>query len=233
MGIGDNRYTVLQVVQEVQRRLGLTATASLSTNKLSIQMIDFINNICDELVDLGDWQEMLVSSNVTAVSGRRDYSITTSAQIKNIGDIFFSNRTGPLRHVTIRDMRIMTRVTATGQPTQYTIFGTDVNGNPQIRVRPTPSTSEDGQVFSIVYYIRTPGYTTSDAATLIPFPGNVVVNGVLALAVLNESGGSPTDHYQNLQKDYTDSRKEALNRFNGDSGWNVDFTPSIQSRWRR
>lgn len=233
MGIGDNRYTVLQVVNEVQRRLGLNATASLATNKQSIQMVDFINSICDELVDLGNWQEMLVSSNVTAVSGQRDYSINTSAQIKNIGDIFFVNKTGPLRHITIRDMRILTRISSVGQPTQYTVFGTDVNGNPELRVRPTPGASENGQLFSIVYYIRTPNYTISDAQTLIPFPGSVVVDGVLALAILNESGGSPTDHYQNLQQKYTQSRKEALNRFNGDSGWNVDFTPSLQSRWRR
>lgn len=233
MGIGDNRYTVLQVVQEVMRRLGLTAPASLSTNKLSIQMVDFVNDICVQLSDLGEWQEMLVSSNVTAVSGQRDYSIITSAQVKNIGDLYFSNKTGPLRHVTIRDMRIMTRVTATGQPTQYTIFGTDINGNPTIRVRPTPATSEDGQLFSVVYYIRTPVYTTADANTYIPFPGSVVVDGVLALATLNESGGSPTDHYQQLQEKYTTGRKEALNRFNGDSGWEINFSPSIQSRWRR
>lgn len=233
MGIGDNRYTVLQVVNEVQRKLGLDATASLSTNKLSIQMLDFINDVCNDLVDLGNWQEMLVSSNVTAVSGRRDYSITTSAQIKNIGDIYFSNKTGPLRHINIQDMRILTRVTSVGQPTQYTVFGTDVNGNPQIRVRPTPSANEDGELLSIIYYIRAPLYTTADAGVYIPFPGSVVVDGVFALATLNESGGSPTDHYQVLQKKYLDSRKEALNRFNGDSGWDINFTPSIQGRWRR
>lgn len=233
MGIGDNRYTLLQVVNEVQRRLGLTATNSLSTNKQSIQMVDFINNICNELIDLGNWQEMLVSSNVTAVSGQRDYSINTSAQIKNIGDLYFLNRTGPIRHINIQDMRILTRVTSTGQPTQYTVFGTDVNGNPLLRVRPTPAAAEDGNLFSVIYYIRTPNYTTSDNNTLIPFPGNVVTNGVLALAVLNESGGAPTDHYQNLQKDYEDSRKEALNRFNGDSGWDINFTPSLQTRWKR
>lgn len=233
MGISDNRMTVLQIVNETQRRLGLDATASLATNKLAIQMVDFVNNICNELLDFGNWQELLVSSNVTAVNGQRDYSITTSAQIKNIGDIFFSTKTGPLRHIDIRDMRIMTRVTATGQPTQYTVFGTDVNGNPNIRVRPIPSSNEDGQLFSIIYYIRTPNYTLSDGNTLVPFPGNVVTNGVLALATLNESGGSPTDHYKSLQEDYTDSRKEALNRFNGDSGWEVNFVPSLQSRWRR
>lgn len=233
MSITDNRYTVLQIVNEVQRRLGLDQTASLSTNKLSKQMVDFVNNICNELLDFGDWQELLVSANVTAVSGQRDYSINTSANIKNIGDIFFSNRTGPVRHITIRDMRILTRVTSVGMPTQYTVFGTDDNGNPLLRVRPTPSESEDGQFFSIVYYIRPPNYTLADGDVLVPFPGNVMTNGVLALATLNESGGSPTDHYQSLQQDYIDSRKEALNRFNGDSGWNVDFSPSMQSRWRR
>lgn len=233
MSIADNRFTVLQIVQEVQRRLGLDQTASLSTNKLSKQLVDFVNNICNELLDFGDWQELLVSSNVTAVSGQQDYGITTSAAIKNIGDIYFSSKTGPIRHITVRDMRILTRVTSVGQPTQYTVFGTDVNGNPNLRFRPKPGPAEDGKLFSIVYYVRPPNYTLADGAALVPFPGSMVTNGVLALAVLNESGGSPTDHYQALQQDYIDSRKEALNRFNGDSGWNVDFTPSMQSRWRR
>lgn len=233
MGIGDNRYTLLEVVNEVQRRLGLSATQSLSTNKLSIMMVDFINDICDELSDLGQWQEMLVSANISAVPGQRDYFINTSAQVKNIGDIFFSTNTGPLKNVTIRDMRIMTRVSSNGIPTQFTVFGTDVNGNPNIRVRPTPSSAQSGGFFSLTYYIRTPKYTTADGATLIPFPGNIVVNGVLAMQALNESGGSQTDHYAKLQQDYLESRKEALNRFNGDTGWIIDFTPSMQSRWRR
>lgn len=233
MGLGDIRYTVLQVVQEVFRKLGLDQPSSLSTNKLSIQMIDFINDICNDLSDFGNWQETFVSSNVTAVSGRRDYSISTSANIKNIGDIFFSQRTGPLRFVTPHDMRIMTRVTAVGQPSQFTIFGTDINGNPNLRVRPTPSQNENGALFSVTYYIRTPQYTTADGSAYIPFPGDIVVNGVLAAAILNESGGAPTDRYTKTQENYIIGRKEALNRFNGDTGYDVSFTPSMQSRWRR
>lgn len=233
MGMGDIRYTVLEVVNEVQRKLGLSETSTLSQNSLSIQLLDFVNDICSEMSDFGNWQETLVSTNVTAVSGQSDYSINTSANIKNIGDIFFSTRTGPLRNVTIRDMRIMTRVTATGTPTQYTVFGTDNNGNPVIRVRPTPVAAEDGEVFSLVYYIRAPLYSISDANAVVPFPGDIVVHGVLAKAILNESGGSPTDHYTKIQQDYLESRKEALNRFNGDTGWDVSFTPSLQSRWRR
>lgn len=233
MSIGDIRYTVLQTTQEVFRKLGLNAPSSLSQNKLSIQMVDFINDTCNDLSDFGNWQETLVSANVTAVSGQRDYSVNTSANIKNIGDIFFLNRVGPMRNVTVQDMRIMTRVTITGQPTQFTVFGTDSNGNPLIRVRPTPVQAEDGKTFSITYYVRPPRYTTSDGAELIPFPAKVVVLGALARAILNESGGAPTDRYTATFQDYTVARKEALNRFNGDTGYDVSFTPSLQGRWRR
>lgn len=232
MGIGDVRYTVLEIVNEVQRKLGLSET-SLTANSLAVQMVDFINDVCSDLSDFGDWQETLNSANVTAVSGQRDYSINTSANVKNIGDIFFSNRTGPMRNVTIRDMRIMTRVTSVGQPTQFCVFGTDSNGNPVIRVRPTPAANEDGELFSVVYYVRAPLYTTSDASLVIPYPADVVTLGVLCKALLNESGGSPTDHYTKTYQDYLEARKEALNRFNGDTGWDVNFTPSMTSRWGR
>lgn len=231
MGIGDIRYTVLEVVNEVFRKLGLTAVGSLGANKLSIQMVDFINDICDDLSDFGNWQEMMVSSNVTAVSGQNNYNVSTSANIKNIGDIYFTKRTGPLRSITVQEMRLLTRTTSQGMPSQFTVYGTDANGNPNIRVRPIPDANADGGLFSILYYIRAPLYTTSDNNTIIPFPGNVVVQGVLAKAILNESGGSPTDHYTKEQQDYLEARKEALNRFNGDTGWDIQFSPG-QRGWR-
>lgn len=232
MGIGDIRYTVLQVVNEVQRKLGLTQT-SLTANKLSTQMVDFINDVCNDLADFGDWQETLVTANITAVSGQSNYSINTSANVENIKDMFFSLRRGPLRNITVQDMRIMTRVTITGTPSQFTVIGTDSNGNPNIRVRPTPANAEDGYVFSILYYTRAPLYTTSDTNTIIPYPARVVVLGTLARCILNESGGAPDQKYTAIYQDYLTSRKEALNRFNGDTGWDTSFTPSLTQRRRK
>lgn len=233
MGIGDIRLTVLQIINEVQRKLGLSETGTSAANKLSKQMVDFINDTCNELSDYGNWQEMIASANITAVAGQRDYSINTSANVKNIGDIYFSLRTGPLRNITINDMRLMSRTSATGMPSQYTIFGTDSNGNPNIRVRPTPSTNEDGGLFSLVYYVRAPQYTTADDSVVVPFPGQLMTDGVLAKAILSESEGAPNDRYRYVQQEYMDSIKEAINRFNGDSGWNVSFTPSMVGRRRR
>lgn len=232
MSIGDVRYTVLQVVNEVQRRLSLTQT-QLTTNAFSIKCVDFINDTVNDLSDYGNWQEVLATAKVTAVSGQRDYSIPTSAVVKNVGDIFLDTRRGPLRAVSVQDMRIMTRTTANGQPSQFCIFGTDTNGNPNIRVRPTPAQAEDGSLFSILYYIKPPKYTTSDAAVVIPFPARVVVLGTLARACLDESAGSPTVQYQSYWQDYLSSRKEALNRYNFATGWDVQFTPGNSTKFRR
>lgn len=233
MGLGDIRYTVLQTVNEAFRKLGLASVNSTAANKLSIQCVDFINDVCNDLADFGNWQETLVTSNITAVSGKRDYSIVTSANVENIKDIFFSTRRGPLFNISTDDMRIITRSTITGTPTQFTVFGTDINGNPTIRVRPTPAQAEDGGLFSVLYFIRAPLYTTSDDNTVIPYPARVVVLGVLARTYLNESNGTPTDKYTKTQEEYVSSRKEALNRFNGDTGWNTSFTPSMVQRRRR
>lgn len=232
MGVGDVRYTVLQVVQEVFRKLGLTAPGTLNANALSIQMVDFVNDICDDLSDFGNWQEMMVSANVSSVNAQRDYVVNTSANIKNIADIYYSQKSGPMNLVTIEQMRMMT--SANGMPTQFTIFGTDVStANPVIRVRPVPVSGNGfGGYFSVLYFIRAPLYTTADASTVIPFPGNIVVNGTLAAAILNESEGAPNDRYTATYNKYLEGRKEALNRFKGDTGWNISFVPSRQTRRR-
>jgi hypothetical protein len=224
MGVGDIRYTVLQAVNEAQRKLGLNETA-LNANKLSAQLVDFVNDVCDDLSDYGNWHETLVSAVITAASGQSDYSIATSGNVKNIGDVFFQGRTGPLRALPVDQMRLLTRVTSDGTPSQFSIVGTDANGNPNIRFRPRPGASEDGKLFSVLYWQRAPRYTTSDSASVIPFPARVVVLGVIAKQILNESGGSPTDKYTQVYQQYLVARKESLNRFNGDTGFNVVFRP--------
>lgn len=232
MSIGDIRYTVLQTVNEVQRKLGLNETA-LDANKVARQLVDFVNDIVSDLSDFGNWMETMVTARVTAQVSVRDYTINTSAVIKNIGDIFISTQRGPLSSVDVDTMRILTRTTAMGTPSQFCIFGTDVNGNPVIRVRPTPDTSDDGAMFSILYYTKPPIYTTADSAVVIPFPARVVVLGVLAAWTLRESGGAPDDKYTMFFNQYQEERRTNLNRFNSNTGWDVSFTPGLSYRRRR
>lgn len=234
MSSGDLRFTVLQVVNEVQRKLGLTATSTLTANKVATELVDHINDTVDDLSDFGNWMETLATAKVTAQTSVRDYVVQASGVIKNIGDVYLSTRRGPLRSVDLDTMRIMTRTTALGQPSQYCIFGVDASSyQPIVRVRPTPDASENGSVFSILYFKKSSQYTTADLNTVIPFPARIVVNGTLARYTLRESGGAQTEMYQVYQQDYMDGRKRALNRFNGNTGWDVSFTPGHISRRRR
>lgn len=232
MSIGDIRFTVLQTVNEVQRKLGLSET-SLNANKVSKELVDHINDVVDELSDFGNWMECLATAQVTALTSVRDYTIQTSAVVKNIGDIYLSTRRGPLSSVDIQTMRILTRTTAYGQPSQFCIFGTDSNGNPVVRVRPTPDTSTNGSMFSILYYIKPPRYTTADSSVIIPYPARGVVLGTLAKFTLRESGGAPDDKYTMFFNQYKEWERQALNRFNSDTGWDVAFTPGLSYRRRR
>lgn len=232
MSIGDIRYTVLQTVNEVQRKLGLNETA-LDANKVARQLVDFVNDIVSDLSDFGNWMETMTTAKVTAQVSVRDYTINTSAVIKNIGDIYISTQRGPLSSVDVETMRILTRTTAMGTPSQFCIFGTDTNGNPVIRVRPTPDTSDDGAMFSILYYTKPSIYTTADSAVVIPFPARVVVLGVLAAWTLRESGGAPDDKYTMFFNQYQEERRTNLNRFNSNTGWDVSFTPGLSYRRRR
>ena len=59
------------------------------------------------------------------------------------------------------------------------------------------------------------------------------MQGVLARYLLNESDGAPTDKYTAAFNLYTAMRKEALNRFNSDTGWSISFTPSNRNRRMR
>lgn len=232
MSLSDIRQTLLQTVNEVQRKLGLSET-SLNANKVSRELVDHVNDVVEEISDFGNWMETLTTAKVTAQTSVRDYMIQTSAVIKNIGDVFLSTRRGPLISVDIPTMRIMTRVTALGQPSQFCIFGTDTNGNPLIRVRPTPDASQDGSMFSILFYTKPSLYTTSDSNVIIPYPSRGVVLGTLARFTLRESGGAPDDKFTMFNNQYQEWRRQALNRFNSDTGWDVSFSPGLSYRRRR
>jgi hypothetical protein len=233
MAITDIRYTVLQTVNEVLRKIGLDPVVQLSQNKISQELVDHVNDIVSDLSDFGNWMETKSSAIVTAQVSVRDYAIHTSAVIKNIGDIYISTRTGPMSSLNIQDMRIMTRVTSQGTPSQYCIYGTDANGNPLLRFNPVPDQSNNGALFSVLYYTKPSLYTTADNAVLIPFPARVVVLGVLASYTLRQNSGAPNDMYSMFFKQYVETRRENLSRFNSDTGWDVQYGPARSGRRRR
>lgn len=232
MAITDIRMTVIQIINEVQRKLGLSEQSSLSANPQTRTLLDYLNDVVDVVSDYDNWQEAVTTANVTCVSGQVDYSISTNAVVKNITNIVFGSSSAYMYLTDIDQLRRLLRSNAQGEPRQYAIYGTDSNGNPQFRVYPKPAATQDSKVFSILYYTKPPLYTTSDTATVVPFPSRVVVQGLLARAILDEEGGAQTEHYIREQEKFEKMLREAYNRFNADSSNTASMIPSTRYRRR-
>lgn len=224
MALTDQRKTVLELVNEVRGKLGLSDVASLSADKHSKVMVNYLNDIIDQVADYADWQELIVEATITAIASINEYEIPTSEVVQHIEEVAFDNRISSLDVVTPTEIRRLQRTKNSGRPNQYSVFGVDSNGNPKIRVYPTPSTSQAGQLFNVMFYKKPPLYTTSDNSVIPPFPSRLLSQGLLAYALLDESGGRPTERYQAENAKFQQMVIEAHNRYTSDTGTHVRFT---------
>jgi hypothetical protein len=239
MAITDIRLSVLSTVNEVRRRRGLGVVSSLNQDSQSRESVNELNNVVSEISNYGDWNETLASANVTCQSSVADYPIVVQSSaaaavqvIKTVKDIYFGSGGAAMFFVSQADMRVYSRNTTYGEPRQWTIWGTDSNGNPVIRTNPAPDTNSAGEVLSLRIHVQPPVYTTDDDDVLIPFTSRTVVQGLLAAAILDEEGGSQTDHYTRERMLFDTYMKEDYNRFKGDAGRYRRFVPG-SNRFRR
>lgn len=228
MAITDIRATAIDIVNEVRRKLKIKPATSFTSDSYASVMLPYLNDVISEISDYGDWQESLVEFTVTAQSSAADYSVPTSSinLVQNVHEIVFNNRIGEMRKVNLDTIRRLGRLNSYGPPTQWGIVGTDSNGNPKIRVYPTPGSNEDGLLFNILAYIKPATLVTADTSTLVPYPADLVSQGLLCKMVLDESDGEPTQRYQMFKQDYDENLNESYNRFNGDMGSTVYFRPA-------
>ena len=69
MAIADVNRTIIGIVNEVERKLGVSPTTSVpSTTRLGTVLVDFQNDVMDEVADYGDWPALQKSVVVTAVA---------------------------------------------------------------------------------------------------------------------------------------------------------------------
>lgn len=239
MAITDIRLSVLATVNEVRIRRGLSVVSSLDQDSQSRMAVKLVNDVVAEISDYGDWNETLVSANVTCVSSVRDYSIIIQSSasapveiVKTVKDIFFGTAGAAMFMISQEEMRLFNRNVGPGSPRQWTIYGSDANGNPVIRVNPMPNAQAAGSVLSMRVHTQPPLYTTDDNDVIIPFNSRLVTQGLAAACILDEEGGSPTDHYTREEQIYQDMLKETYNRYKADAGRYRRFVPGSY-RYRR
>jgi hypothetical protein len=232
MALTDTRATILEIINETRRKLGINnSVSSLTQDSKTTVMVDFLNDVVTEISDFGMWNETISTATLPLVVGQRDYSFSAVLSVKTIKDVFLTSTSAALPFINQEEMRLLYRQSNSGQPRQWTIFGVDANANPIVRVYPTPDDSAAGTTLDVFYQANATKYTTATPTnTYINFPARMVVQGLLAQCILDEEGGSASDHYSQERLKFESLLKETFNRFKGDVSYGRRFIPSL--RWR-
>lgn len=225
MTTADVNRTVIGIINEVERKLAINQSTSLASTNFTTTLLDFLNDVIDECNDYGNWPHMFNEVTVTASSSVEEFEIASSAPIKNIHEIHFHTDVSPLEVRTVEDIRRLQRTRSFGKPRQFALV--KVSGvNAKFRPSPIPSSAQDGQTFNIAVYEKNVLYTTADLSAIPQYPSRVLVQGVYAKAILEESGQEQTTQFKTAYEEYIRMRREALNRLTADTGTDVRFVPT-------
>lgn len=233
MAVTDLRQSVLTVINIVERKMGISLSGTLTTTDFTVVLLDLLNEVVADLAEDGERKELYFSLPVTAQSSVSDYVVSPSeGLVHHIYEVSQSARgVAPLTPVNLSEINLLNRIpNAPGVSNQYHIVSANVSGQPVMRVFPTPGTQQDGDLFTVVGFVKPPLYTTADAATVPPFPANVLWLGLHARALLEENGGEPTRDYQVALSLYEKAKQQDLNRFTTDYGPTVQFLPDRRRR---
>ena len=233
MAIADVNRTVLGIVNEVERKLGINESSFLNSTKNTTVILDLLNDVITECNDFGRWPHMFREAIVTASASVDRYELAVSAQINNILEIHWANTAGeaediaPLQVVNVQDMRRLQKTRSFGPPRQFAVV--NVSGvNPIVRVNPIPGANENMKTLDVAFYKKQRLFTTASAdTTAIPlFDSRMLVQGTMAKKLLDDSGQEPTPQYNIAYQEYIRMRKEAFNRLTVDTASEIQITPN-------
>lgn len=233
MPVTDQRMTVLEIINEVRKKVKLNAVTTVNADSDSVIKLGYLNDVVSMVSDYGNWQESLRTITVTCQSSAYDYSLSSAAftqlgvdVIQNVHSVFMEGYTSEMRLIELDQMRRLQRLPNYGYPTQWCVKGVDDDGNPILSVAPIPVSAQQGQILTVNIYEKQSFYTTADGATVVPYPGKLIVQGLLTSTILDESDGDPTTRYQMNKALFDNMLDETYNRYNGDSGSTVFFRPA-------
>ena len=232
MPTSDSRGTVLGAINEVRKLLGYGTVSALTSDRYAEIGLRLLNNVITDISDNGDWEEQRGTVSVTAVTSTISYSIGVSSVVKRIYEISFDNDSRALDRVTLENLNQFNRRGGVGRPRFFAVKGVDSQGNPKFSVSRQPGTTENGKLFSVEYFTAPRLYDTAvTAAEEIPFPFNMVVQGLYAQSLLEQNGGTSTKEYLAAEALYQKMRGEAQNRYTSDTGSDATYlTPPMWGR---
>jgi hypothetical protein len=221
------RKSVIGIINEVERKLGVNESSFAQDNEFSKSILDFLNDTIDEVNDVGNWPQMFREITVSSQACVGSYEIAVSSEVKNIYEVHFGSQVSPLIARSISEMRVLQKTSGKGTPRQFCIVDTS-GTNPKIRVYPIIGTAQSSGNFDVAYYKKNRLYsaTSVDSSATPAFPSRMLVQGTFAKVLLEESGQEETPQFRNAEARYLNMRKEALNRLIFDTTQDMQITPT-------
>jgi len=219
------KKTVLQIINEVEKKMGFTPSQSLVQRRTTTVYLQLLNEVITIIDNHGDWMERYDEIVTFASAGVLQYEIPVSAPIKRVQEVRFEGRVPKLMITDHSQLRSLISLGNTGQPNQYNVFGTDNNGNPIIRVYPTPNETFNNKKITFVVYNKTPNYTTNDAAMVPPFSANLLIKGLYFKALLEANDGGENPATEQAGREFTLELNEELNKYTNDTDDDIQFNP--------
>ena len=230
--------TVLEIINEVNLRMKVRTVSVTTANTYTKTLVSLLNDIIEDLCDFGEWNELQASAAFAMISGQGSYSMAVTANVTakrfvhSVQEVRVSGRIPPLEPIADKNEgRMNSRTNSMGTPSRYWLDGTDPLGNPIVWVFPRPGSTQGGNNGYVKFQVLPPKYVPgTDDAVVAPFPGRVLVAGLVAAAVLDESGGAETQQYKTAQTRYMTLRNGALGRQTAKTGEFLNISPGLNTR---
>lgn len=229
MSKADTLLSVLETVNEVRKLIGYDTVSTLDEDENSLILLRHLNIVMAQISDFGDWHEMLASASIIAKTSVQVYTLASAKvyhPVQRIYEVAYHTDRQSLYPITLELYNQYRRGGGTGHPRFLTIRGVDNQGNPRIAVHPQPGSVQNGNPFHVMYYRKPRLYNTTSMDDLIPFPANLVIQGLYSKALTEEAGGTVTKESLAAEYEFRELMQESLNRFNADTGTDIRITPS-------
>lgn len=225
----DNNETVLEIINKVLTRLGLSTVSALDADKFTITLCGLLNDVIDDIATFGNarWPQYYVETSALVTA----YSTETKLndlEIDILEEVAVSGQISPLKLITLEELRRLRRTNAVGVPRFFCIKS--VSGLAYtIGFHPKPSVDSTLQ---LALYTKPPKIHSelSDETTSFGYPSAMITQGLYAHALLEEAGGQATQESQMAMAEYNKMKTETYNRFVGDTGTDTYFVPTAGYR---
>ena len=186
------RLTYLEVVNKVLLKLRVSQVTTVAANNYSSLVGELVNEARKDVENALSlrWHDLRVSWSFDTEAGVAIYRMTTFGQDYRVDGIYNStNNWQLLTPIKSSNWRLFTATGLSGRPDYYRVVGFQEDGDPQLQLYPTPSSTEHTIVMD---GFAGQGFISVDD-TLISVPSDPVILGayVRAIEERGDDGGDP------------------------------------------